>query len=256
MPEILYRLDPHGRLPDPPADAEGALARLHDGNLEFQQLFEKRLVLDVPPDAFGISPDGGPIAQTPFAAFLGCADARAPIEMIFRCSSNELFVVRVAGNVPGSECLGSLEYAAANLSESMRVVVVLGHTGCGAVTAGVDAYLDPRLYPRTPALRAVVDRILPAVRAAEQALAAAHGVQITASPRGRDALIGASVVLNAALGAMTVRDGIPGLPVRYGVFDLVSRRAELAVPPSDAEAFLALSREVAERTSIRATLTS
>ena len=254
MPEITYRLDPSGRLPDPPPDATAALERLREGNDRFQALFEERQVVHVPPHAFGISPDGSPIPQRPFAAFLGCADARAPIEMIFGCSSNELFVVRVAGNVPGFECMGSLEYAEATLRDSLRLAVVLGHTGCGAVTAAVDTYLDPRTYPDVPSLRSVVDRILPAVRAADQALASVDAYGHAAAATARQALIETSVVLNAALSASTIRDDLETLVVRFGVFDLVTRCASIEVPPSGTDGFVELASDVVHRPSIRALL--
>ena len=68
---------------------------------------------------------------------------------------------------------------------------------------------------------------------------------------GQRALIEASVVLNAALGAMTLRDDLEDMAVRFGVFDLESRRAELAEAPTDMEAYLRLAREVADLPFIR-----
>lgn len=251
MPEITYRFDPEGTSePKRPADAAAALALLRAGNEEFVDFFGESRVIDLTPEELGISLDGFPSPQRPFAAILGCADARVPIEFIFRCRSNQLFVVRVAGNVAGTECLGSLEYAEAQLSESMRVAVVLGHTGCGAVTAAVDAYLDIRTYPDSPTLRAVVDRILPAVRVSAVALAEAYGDSALATPAGRDALIECSVVMNAALSATTVRDDL-AFPVHYGVFDMATRRAWIDEPPVDADAYVALAQKVATADPIR-----
>lgn len=116
------------------------------------------------PSAFGISSvTGEPPKQTPFAAVLGCADARAPVDLVFERAVNELFVVRVAGNVLGDECLGSLEYAVANL-DTIQVFIILGHTGCGAVTTAVDAFLNPDSIPeRGVEPRFALDR-RPAVR--------------------------------------------------------------------------------------------
>ncbi len=127
--------------------------------------------------------------QSPFGIVLGCSDARAPIELIFDQSHNELFVVRVAGNVLGTECLGSIEYAARNFAASLRLVVVLGHSGCGAVGAAVDLYLDPVAYgaiAETHSLRSIIDRILVVVRIADKALERRCG----AGPRGRSRLQG------------------------------------------------------------------
>ena len=95
---------------------------------------------------------GTAAAQTPFALVLGCSDARAPVELIFDQSPNDVFVVRVAGNVLGVECLGSIDYAVANLGKSLKLVVVLGHTTCGAVSAAVDSYLAPKTMHRSPSL--------------------------------------------------------------------------------------------------------
>ena len=71
--------------------------------------------------------------QRPFAAFLGCADSRVPIEIIFDQGFGDLFVTRIAGNIASSENVGSLEFGAAILGA--KVIYVLGHTNCGAVTA-------------------------------------------------------------------------------------------------------------------------
>jgi len=75
-------------------------------------------------------------AQYPFAAILGCADSRVPAEIVFDQGIGDLFVVRVAGNVASNEGIGSLEYATANLGT--QLIVVLGHTKCGAVHAAVE----------------------------------------------------------------------------------------------------------------------
>ena len=245
MTEIVFRLDPDGtKVPPPPADAAAARVRLLEGNRGFVNVFTEPQIVHVASSSVGIGPGDAPPVQRPFASILSCSDARVPLELVFRCGSNELFVVRVAGNVPGSECLGSLEYAAATMGESIRLTVVLGHTGCGAVTAAVDTYFDVRNYPGSPALRAVVDRIMPAVRTADAALQRAHGGSTRMDSSGRSALIEASVILNAALSAMTVRDDL-NEPVEYGIFDLKTREASLTAPPADADAFVGLADEVA-----------
>jgi carbonic anhydrase len=81
--------------------------------------------------------------QSPFAVVIGCSDARVPTEMLFGQGFNDLFVIRVAGNVLGDVCLGSIDFALNALSESVRVVAMLGHSGCGAVSGAVDSYLRP-----------------------------------------------------------------------------------------------------------------
>ncbi len=257
MTEVIYRVDATGQQqPDPPKDAAEARDRLIDGNRRFVDLFEKQQIVHVSPEAVGISTDGGVIPQRPFAAILGCADARVPIELLFRCPSNALFVVRVAGNVAGGECVGSLEYAVATLAESLRVIIILGHSSCGAVIAAVDSYLDPLAYPSTSApLRSIIDRILPAVRLADNALSEAHGGRTADSPGGRQALIETSVRVNAALTAASIHEAL-SFPVQYGVFDLVSREVDLAEPPADTEAMIALAAEVAASAPIRKILDS
>jgi carbonic anhydrase len=69
--------------------------------------------------------------QYPFAALLGCSDARVPVELIFSEGPNDLFAIRVAGNGLGAEVLGSLKYAVGRLGRSLKPIVVLGHSSCG-----------------------------------------------------------------------------------------------------------------------------
>ena len=231
MIDIVFRIDPN----NPPAArniANAAQAReaLEKGNEQFATLYQtdgdRRVVIPLDAQALGISEVGGhPPKQTPFAAILGCADARVPIDLIFHQAVNDLFSVRVAGNVLGNECLGSIEYAAAHL-ESMRLLVVLGHSSCGPVTAAVDAYLRPSKYPSVASsqgLRSIVDRILLAVRAADMALEAEVGKDLRERPGYRNALVETAVVLNAALTAMTLKQELDR-DVNFGVYDLVNRR--------------------------------
>ena len=98
--------------------------------------------------SLGVGEQGGPSPpeQRPFAALLSCADARVSPELVFLQPFDALFTVRVAGNVLADEQIGSLAFAASGLRESLRLVVVLGHTDCGGVGAAVDAYLDSEVY--------------------------------------------------------------------------------------------------------------
>src|SRR5690606_29904321 len=121
----------------------------------------------------------------PFAVVLGCSDARVPTEMVFHQGCNDLFVVRVAGNVLGSECLGSIDYALHQMSESIKIVVVLGHSGCGAVTAAVDAFLQPANYLAVASshpLRAIVDRLMLPVRGTAKAIEVEYGAEAAERP--------------------------------------------------------------------------
>jgi carbonic anhydrase len=170
-------------------------------------------------------------AQTPFALVLGCSDARVPIEHIFDQSPNDLFVVRVAGNVLGVECLGSIDYAVTSLRKSLKLVVVLGHSSCGAVTAAVDSYLAPKNYAEigfTHALRSLLDRVYTAVRGAASALEQVGGNRIARRANYREVLLEAAVFLNAAITAFDVQRELKTPPVNntrvvYGVFDLVAQ---------------------------------
>lgn len=101
--------------------------------------------------------------QTPFAAFLGCADSRVPIEIVFDQGFGDLFVTRIAGNVATSENIGSLEFG--TLVLGAKVLYVLGHTNCGAVTATVQGTEVPGQ------ISGLFQHIRPAVRAAKGNLA-------------------------------------------------------------------------------------
>jgi carbonic anhydrase len=106
-------------------------------------------------------------AQKPFASFLGCADSRVPIEIVFDQGFGDLFVTRIAGNVCTPEVLGSLEFGTEILGT--RVLFVLGHTGCGAVSAAVKAdpvpgQISSLFYHLRPAVRAAKGDVSAAVR--------------------------------------------------------------------------------------------
>ena len=99
--------------------------------------------------------------QTPFAVILGCSDSRVPVEIIFDEGMGDLFVIRVAGNIIASSQIGSVEFAVEQFGT--RLVVVLGHSHCGAVRATLDELQQP-MENRSRNLRSIVDRIRPAVQ--------------------------------------------------------------------------------------------
>ncbi len=98
--------------------------------------------------------------QEPFAVILGCSDSRVPVEIIFDFSLGHLFVIRVAGNVVAPSQIGSIEFAAEQFGT--RLVVVMGHDDCGAVSTTISELKRPT-ESRSPNLSAIVDRIRPAV---------------------------------------------------------------------------------------------
>ena len=248
-----------------PGDAAAARQRLDEGNQSFATLLDGLAegtgtvgrVISVDPRDFGTS--SGELktpVQHPYAAVLGCSDARVPVELIFNEGPNDLFVVRVAGNGLGAEVLGSLKYASEHLGDSMKLVVVLGHSGCGAVTAAVDIFLSPTSYlslTTDHAQRAILDRLLIVVHASATRLQTAFGPDVTRLPGYREALIEASILLNAALTAYTVQESLGGgtargLQASYGTYVISTRRIwapragstdcdGLAQPPADARAF-------------------
>jgi len=136
--------------------ASEALDRLREGNRRFiaaqpttppLSSFERRaLVLD----------------QAPFAIILGCSDSRVPAELIFDQGFGDLFVIRVAGNIVAPSQVGSVEFAASKFGT--KLVVVMGHSGCGAITAAVEELLDGATT-ESRNLRSIVDRVRPSVEA-------------------------------------------------------------------------------------------
>lgn len=100
--------------------------------------------------------------QTPFAIILGCSDSRVPAEIVFDQGLGDLFVIRVAGNIVASSQVGSVEFAAERYGT--RLVVVLGHSQCGAVLATVEELQQPR-ENQSRNLRSIVDRVRPSVEA-------------------------------------------------------------------------------------------
>ena len=98
--------------------------------------------------------------QEPFAIILGCSDSRVPSEIVFDFSLGHLFVIRVAGNIVAPSQIGSIEYATSQFGT--RLVVVLGHQNCGAVSATISELRQPS-EDRSPNLSAIVDRVRPAV---------------------------------------------------------------------------------------------
>lgn len=282
--EIVYRYDPlHPYRQAPPADSFEARRRLEDGNREFAHVLDglevgrgnlRRVVPFDPRDLGQGEVTGVAPQQRPFAVVLGCSDARVPTELIFNQWCNELFVVRVAGNVLGSEALGSVDFACHHMADSVKLLVVLAHSGCGAVTAAVDVFLKPAQYLAVASshpLRSIVDRLIVIVRGASRALEQSWGDDVSRRPGYRRALIETTVVFNAALSAFTLRrellanGGREAGPIAvFGVYDLTSRRVHvpgydraeacLADPPNGCDDLAALGSRIAGSNYVRGLL--
>jgi carbonic anhydrase len=131
--------------------------------------------------------------QQPFAIVLGCSDSRVPAEIVFDQSLGDLFVIRVAGNIVAPSQIGSVEFAAEQYGT--RLVVVLGHSRCGAVLATLEDIRRPS-KAQSRNLRSIVDRIRPAV----EGLAIDRG-------EDDDALVREAVRANVRVAASQLRHG-------------------------------------------------
>lgn len=154
--------------------------------------------------------------QAPFAAVLACSDSRVPVEILFDQGFGDIFVARVAGNIASSEVIGSLEYATAVLKA--KLVLVIGHSACGAVKATMEGVSVPgQIGSLYPYIRPAVDR------AHNQGLDAV----VVESVRNQvNILRGASPVLASALRERTV-DVVGGMfDFRTGLVSMVSLEAD------------------------------
>ena len=173
--------------PPPPVAAAEALARLRAGNARFVANVRSLEAL-----ATAAARDRLVQQQRPFAVVLSCSDSRVPSEIVFDCGLGDLFVVRVAGNIAAPSLVGSVEFAAATFGTLL--VVVLGHTHCGAVGATIDA-LTASKAPPSDNIRGIVDRITPAV------------AELIEHEHDRDALVAAAVRANVRATAEHLRCG-------------------------------------------------
>ena len=138
-------------------NAVEALDRLREGNARFVAHRDSGR-------AFSIDPGSAELVrgQEPFAIILGCSDSRVPAELIFDQGFGDLFVIRVAGNIVAPSQVGSVEFAASRFRT--RLVVVLGHSDCGAVGAALDE-LQGCSTLESRNLRSIVDRVRPPLEA-------------------------------------------------------------------------------------------
>jgi carbonic anhydrase len=135
--------------------AREALQRLREGNLRYVDENRSSESVISPRRRRELS-DG----QEPFATILGCSDSRVPVEIIFDQGLGDLFVIRVAGNIVAPSQVGSVEFAAERFKT--RLVVVLGHSKCGAITATLEQLTGPA-ERASRNVHSIVNRVRPAV---------------------------------------------------------------------------------------------
>jgi carbonic anhydrase len=169
--------------------AAEALARLQHGNRRFAAGERRRHPLTSQARRHELLE-----GQQPFAVILGCADSRVPVEIIFDQDLGDLFVIRVAGNIVAPSLVGSVEFAAARFGT--RLVVVLGHTRCGAVQATLEELQQPA-NEGSRNLRSITDRIRPAVA---DLLAGEHA-------HDPDALLRQAILANVRASVVQLRQG-------------------------------------------------
>jgi carbonic anhydrase len=201
----------------PNLSASEALKRLRDGNERFASN-----VVSVDALARRLARDYLAHAARPFAIVLGCSDARAPAELIFDQGLGDLFVIRVAGNVVSPSQVGSVEFAAEHFGT--RLVVVMGHSRCGAIEATLDS-MDGTGGPTSTNVMSIVQRVRPAIQT----------VREVGPDLDREAVLRKAVRANARISVEHLRHGSAvleeliqrdGLAVVGGEYDVESGRVD------------------------------
>jgi carbonic anhydrase len=169
--------------------AREALERLRDGNRRFVSGMRRNATLTNQTRRSELA-----AGQEPFAIILGCSDSRVPAEIVFDQGLGDLFVIRVAGNIVASSQIGSVEFAAERFSTPL--VVVLGHSRCGAVLATLEELMRPK-ENQSRNLRSIVDRVRPSVEA----------LLATELRHDADALVRQAVRANVRVSANHLRQG-------------------------------------------------
>jgi carbonic anhydrase len=188
-----------------------ALERLRDGNRRFASGARSSDILASQTRRSELA-----AGQEPFAIILGCSDSRVPAEIIFDQGLGDLFVIRVAGNIVASSQVGSVEYAAERFGTPL--VVVLGHSQCGAVLATLEELMRPR-EKQSRNLRSIVDRIRPSV----------EGLLATELRHDSEALVRHAVRSNIRVSANHLRHGSDILEPRIQEDGLVVVGAEYSL---------------------------
>ena len=169
--------------------AREALVRLRDGNHRFAANLRSTEALATASRRAALTN-----RQEPFAIVLGCSDSRVPAEIVFDQGLGDLFVIRVAGNIVAPSQVGSVEFAAARFGT--RLVVVLGHSQCGAIVATLEELRRPTAN-QSLNLQFIVDCVRPSL----------EGLLTAAVHRDVDALVAEGVRLNIRASANHLRHG-------------------------------------------------
>jgi carbonic anhydrase len=244
--DITYHIDPYEplvpRKSDTPAEAVNLLQAGHRQYVELCRRVRAASlgnspatdVMTIPssPLARGMSlVRGAAPPQNPFAIILSCSDARVPVEELFQVCANSVFVVRVAGNTIGNDSLASISYALDQFRDSIRLVAVLGHTSCGAVSAAVDCFQRPEraaAFAGNEPLRSLIERLSRPVRLAADAQSAGVNCDDAST---RVTLIESAAYINAASTAFELRQLLglandQSVQMMYGVYDLRMGRVQ------------------------------
>jgi carbonic anhydrase len=208
--------------PAPMISAQAALDRLREGNGRYAQ--NVRSV-----DALMSHSRRDMASQSPVAIVIGCSDSRAPAEIVFDQGLGDLFVIRVAGNIVAPSQIGSVEFAAERFGT--RLVVVMGHTSCGAIDAALEAIAEPA-GARHGNMQSIVNRVRPAIEALARTELARdperlrhesmranvrasvnhlrHGSEVIERLAAEDHLLVVGAELNLTTGVVDFFEGVPG----------------------------------------------
>ena len=199
--------------------ASTALQRLREGNLRFALNVRGTSAFLSHTKRVDLAAD-----HQPFAIILGCSDARVPAEIVFDQGLGDLFVIRVAGNIVAPSQVGSVEFAAARFG--VRLVVVLGHSQCGAILATLEELRTPT-ENQSRNLQAIVNRVRPSV----------EGLLGTELSHDMDALVREAVRANIRVSVEHLRHGSPVLEQLIRDEGLFVVGAEYSLETGDVEFF-------------------
>ena len=171
--------------------------------------------------------------QQPQAIILGCSDSRVPAEIVFDQGLGDLFVIRVAGNVVAPSQIGSVEFAVAQFGTPL--VVVMGHSNCGAVVATIDEINTPS-SSQSNGVRSIVDRIRPIV----------EPLRATDLWHHRDGLVSQAVRANVRASANQLRHGSAMLEAAVGSGELLIVGAEYSLESGEVDFFDGVPPEAAD----------